>query len=57
MKTQKISLSKMEGKMSREEMKNVIGGVRQQGVACGTYTCGSCPSPCGCGTSKNGPCI
>ena len=28
MKTQKISLSKMEGKLSREEMKNVIGGYR-----------------------------
>ncbi len=45
-------------KLTRNEMKEVSGGQNKASVAvCGTYSCGSCPAACGCGTYKDSPCV
>lgn len=63
-KMKKMSLANIQGKLSRAEMKKIMGGSDSDpygdigdGDTCGSYTCGSCANMCKCGDSKNGPCV
>jgi hypothetical protein len=46
MKTKKMSLANMQGKLSRAEMKNIMGGLRETGIGdagqCGRDCTGKC---------------
>ena len=55
MKTKKMSLSTIQGKLSREEMKKIMAGSSFPIVICALYRCGytptgptSCPKTCTC---------
>jgi hypothetical protein len=54
MKTVKISLENIQGKMTRAEMKTIMAGSAD---ACKTYTCHHCQGACKCGDSSDGPCV
>lgn len=45
MKTIKMSLSNIEGKLSRKEMKGIMAGVADP-ATCAKYYCGSTGLPC-----------
>ncbi len=57
MKTQKMSLANIQGKITRAEMKNIMAGSGSGSSYCGTYSCGSCPAACACGTYRDSPCV
>lgn len=61
MKTEKMSIAKMEGKLSRKEMKDIMAG--SGGDGCATYYCGAekkscCSSSDWCSNaSSSGVCV
>lgn len=65
MQKTKMSLANIQGKLSRNEMKNIIAGYDDtfstgcvtDGTSCsGGKTCKSTKTKCLCGTSDNGDC-
>ena len=57
MKTKKMSLENIQGKLSRAEMKNIMAGSGGSGGKCGNlcFTADDCPtSNCGQCNSHNG---
>ena|GEM_PF-6601342 len=53
MKKLKMTLDSIQGKLSRNEMKNIIGGQNQPPATC-SYSCASEPNSCNGGCSCHG---
>ena len=52
MKTQKMSLANIQGKLSRAEMKNIMAGSGE--MTCEVQNCGGCYSNCKCDSHSSG---